>query len=398
MQSMEKIIARNQRIEVLDICRTVIMYAVERNSQKLLLRCEILYPHANLLYSPISPLKLVSSVLTKKLIQLQGCPFLNGFLTMDQNSRVVPLDFEDKLVLQYPVVGIWVKGIPHTNNSTKSVNLIHPLVWAACIQYILYTGFKEKVSPNPSTCTFLFIDFSLKPKFYEVSCQKAPAWRTSFFSTELPVEAKPTGSLHINFLSQDTRFLLKYAVSESISYTSQSTCNSRSCTPPSSKPPTHRMNLSSSSKKVRINVKEQKSYESIMIEQTKLIEKLQAQVVNLQTQVVSPKSRSYCESPSDSEGANNKRNCETNTSFQGCKANKLKSNKRIDFADEEINDEMAGDKKKIYYSQTFKKPVLEKTIPKITYESSSESSEEECIKHLQMKYSSSNRKLQSRLK
>ena len=396
MQSMEKIIARHQKIEVLDICRTVIMYAVERNSQKLLLRCEILYPHANLLFSPISSLKLVSSTLTKKLIQLQGCPFLNGFLTMDQNSRVVPLDFEDRLVLQYPVVGIWVKGIPQTNNSVKSINLIHPLVWAACIQYILYTGFKEKVSPNPSTCTFLFIDFSAKPKFYEVTCQKAPAWKTSFFSTELPSESKPTGSLHINFLSQDTRFLLKYAISESLSYTSQSTCNSRSCTPPSSKPPPHRVSTSSSSKNLNLKIKESKSYENIIIEQTRLIEKLQAQVENLQIQIVSPKSRSYCESPSDAEGTNNKRNSETNTSFQGCKVQKLKSTKRIDFADEDINDEMAEDKKKIYSSQIFKKPALEKTMPKIKYESSSDSSEEECIKHLQMKYSS--RKLQKRVK
>lgn len=376
VKSMEKIIAKKQKTEVLDLCRTMIMFATERNSQKLLLRCEIVFPYANLIFTPVATLKLVSSTLTKRLVQMQTGAFLNGFLTMDQNSRVVPLDFDDKHVMDYPIVGIWVKGIPQTNSLAKTVNLIHPLVWAACLQYILFTGFKEKVSACPQNCTFLFVDFSNKPKFYEVSCQKPPAWKTSFYSVEVPPSSRLPNPLHINFLLQDTRFLLKQALSESLSYISHSTCNSRSCTPPSSisKPPACRVNSSSKS------LSKPKGYETIIIKQTKLIEKLQAQVLTLQTQVISPKSKSYCESPENA----NKKTTETNTSFQ---SNRLKSTKKIDFDCEDINDEMTGDRGKIYSSHSFKRPFLEKTIPKINYESSSESSEDESVKRLHLKYS-----------
>ena len=48
----------------------------------------------------------------------------------------------------------------------------------------------------------------------------------------------------------------------------------------------------------------------------------------------------------------------------------------------------------MYVSQTFKHPVLnEKTIPKIKYESSSDSSEEENVKKLQGQYLNLDKKL-----
>ena len=106
LSSLEKIIARHSKLEVLDLCRTVIMFTKDKVSSKFLLRCEILFPYINLLFTPISPIKLVSSSLTKELITSQASEFSNGFLTMDQNSRVVPLKFEDPNVLKYPIIGI----------------------------------------------------------------------------------------------------------------------------------------------------------------------------------------------------------------------------------------------------------------------------------------------------
>lgn len=344
MQSLEKIVSRQQKIEVLDLCRSLIMFTKDKVSQKLLLRCEILFPYINLLFSPVVPIKFVSSSLIKKLIQIEDCEFKNGFLTMDQNSRVVPLDFEDKMVCKYPIIGIWVKGVPQTNASCKGVNLVHPLVWAACVQFILFNGFKEKVSPCLQTCAFLFVDFSNRPKFYEVSSQKQPTWRTTFFAKEIPLGSSETfRSLQISFLKQDHRFTLKQAVSDGLSYISQSTCNSRSCTPPSSKPPIHRMNPTYSSSK---DLLRPKSYENIIIEQTKLIEKLQAQVYKLQTQVISPKSKSYVASPTDSDSF--KVSTQTNTSFTSFPNNKLIASKKIMFDTDEVNDEKAYEKKKVY--------------------------------------------------
>ena len=106
LQSLEKLVSRGQKVEILDLCRTMIIFTKDRIAQKLLLRFEILFPYINLLFSPISSIKLVSSTLTKSLISNENSGFQNGFITMDQNSRAVPLDFDDKLVLKYPIVGI----------------------------------------------------------------------------------------------------------------------------------------------------------------------------------------------------------------------------------------------------------------------------------------------------
>lgn len=371
LSSLEKIVSRQQKIEILDLCRTLIMVAKDKISQKLLIRCEILFPFINVLFSPILPMKLISSNFSKKLIQETWNEFSNGFLTMDQSARVVPLERDDKMVLKYPIIGIWVKGIPQSNSANKSVNLVHPLVFAACAQFILQQSFKEKVSPSPQTCTFLLLDFSTRPKFYEVSSQKPPAWRTTSHSKEISLETENFPSLLIHFLRQDTRSLLKQAAGDSISYTSKSSCNSRSSTPPTSKPPIHRMNptFSSSSDLLR-----PKSYDNIIEEQTKLIEKLQAQVFKLQNQVLSPKTGvKMVSSPAD------KITPET----------RLRSQKKIEFTDDEMADEMVQEKKMVYVSAMLNKPGLEKPM-KIHYRSSSESSEEDRIKDLQTKYLNSN--------
>ena len=192
--------------------------------------------------------------------------------------------------------------------------------------------------------------------------------------------------LTVNFLKQDTRFILKQAVSESLPYISQSTCNSRSCTPPSAKPPIHRINPTYSSTK---ELQKPKSYDNIILEQTKLIEKLQAQVHKLQTQV-SPKSKSYIASPIDSDII--KINTETNTTFSIYQTNRLKSSKKILFSLDEKIDERAEEKKPVYVSGKFNHPKLSEKLPKINYKSSSESSDEENIKDLQVKYLKNNKK------
>lgn len=379
-KSLEILISLHKKVEVLDLCRTMAMFTKDKISHKLLLRFEILFPYVNLLFAPISSIKLVSSVLTKRLIQYQTTEFQNGFLTMDQNSRIVPLDFEDKLVMQYPIVGIWVKGIPQTNASNKTFSIVHPLVWSACVQFITFNGFKEKISPTVNSFTFLFIDFSNKPRFFEASSQKQPAWKTTFFSSEISLTCENFPSLHVNFLKSDTRFLLKRAVSESLSYISQSTCSSRSNTPPSAKPPIHRTNPTYSS------VKENKAqpYDSIIQEQTRLIEKLQAQVHKLQTQV-SPKSKSYISSPCESD--NFKVSIETNTTFSGFRSENFKASKKILF-DDEVTDEGVQEKKIVYVTGKFNHPSMsERKVPRINYKSSSESEEEgENVKNVQMKY------------
>jgi hypothetical protein len=332
----------HQTLEVLDLCRAMFLFCKDKYLG-LLLRCEILFPHTNLLFSPIQSLKLVSCPLTKRLIQKEE-GFNRGYLTMDQNSRIVPLDVSDQMVGRYPIVGIWVKGIPMTNSANVNINLVHPLVWSACLQFILNKEFKEKVSASPSSCCFLFIDFSDKVKFFEVSCQKPPAWKTTSFSAEVSMN-RELQSLPVQFLKHDTRNLIKNSLSSI--YESVTSLASRSTTPPSSKPPTHKVQRTSGSAK---QVPRTRSYEKIIVEQTKLIEKLQVKVQKLQEQI-SPKSRSYTENSDMSDSFKN--SIETNIT-ESLMQDRQKSHKRLNF---EVEERAESDRNLVYGSQKMITPM-----------------------------------------
>ena len=284
-QALDRISYYHQTLEALDFCKVILLYSKDKYLGRLLLRFEVLFPHCNLLFTPLGPHKLVSCPLTKKLVQKSEA-FDRGYLTLDQSSRLVPLEPSDPMVLKYPIIGIWVKGIPQTNSASKTIQIVHPLVWAACMQFILNKDFREKASPCPSTCAFLLIDFSEKLKIYEVTCQKTPAWKTTSYAAEVETsENSLKVPLNVQFLKSDTRFLLKSIVGN---YPVQSTSNSRSGTPPSSKPRGIKILRNSASAKDNLR---KRSYDKIIDEQTKLIEKLQVKVQNLQAQV-SPKSKS----------------------------------------------------------------------------------------------------------
>lgn len=45
--------------------------------------------------------------------------FETGFLTLDEQFRVLPFMENDQLALQYPLVGVWVYNIPGLNSGTK---------------------------------------------------------------------------------------------------------------------------------------------------------------------------------------------------------------------------------------------------------------------------------------
>lgn len=362
----------HQTLEVLDLCRAMVLFCKDKYLG-LLVRCEILFPHTNLLFNPILPMKLVSCPLTKRLIMREE-GFNRGYLTMDQQSRIVPLDVTDPMVAKYPIVGIWVKGVPMTNSANVNVSLVHPLVWSACIQFILNKEFKEKVTACSTTCSFLFIDFSDKVKFYEVSCQKPPAWKTTSFSAEIPDSAN-LQPLVVQFLKKDTRMIIKNSLSSI--YESVTSLASRSTTPPSAKPPTHKVLRSSGSAK---QIPRTRSYDKIIVEQTKLIEKLQVKVQKLQQQI-SPKSRSYTEA-SDNSGSF-KNSIETNIT-ESMMQDLQKSHKRLNFDTEED----------VCRNQIYGSHKIQTASSRVAGSSSSglRSSDQERQKLLQRVYLTNNRK------
>ena len=181
-------------LEPLDLCRAAIAFSIDKRNQMLYMKCELVHPSASLHFTPIQPLKLVSSPLTAQLIQeIKGRKgkFQTGFLTLDQSKRVLPMLVTDPMAYRCGLVGMWATGIPLPSqllDSSRYSALTHPLVWTAAIRYLQSTTIKDRVSPSPEQNTFLFIHFSANTKFYEVSTLDEAMWCTVQSCHEVPRE------------------------------------------------------------------------------------------------------------------------------------------------------------------------------------------------------------------
>jgi len=64
----------------------------------------------------------------------------SGYLTLNETRKVVFLLSNDPLVLERPLVGVWVTG---TGTDWKDNAHKHPFLWASALRYLLrwdYTG------------------------------------------------------------------------------------------------------------------------------------------------------------------------------------------------------------------------------------------------------------------
>ena len=172
-------------LEPLDICKAAVAFSIDKMNQMLYMKCELVHPSASLHFTPIQPLKLVSSPLTAQLIQeVKGRKgrFQTGFLTLDQSRRVLPMLVTDPMAYRCGLVGMWVSGVPVPSqlpDNGRYNALTHPLIWTAAIRYLQSSTIKDRVSPSPEQNAFLFIHFSASTKFYEVSTIEDAVWRTA---------------------------------------------------------------------------------------------------------------------------------------------------------------------------------------------------------------------------
>ena len=291
MKSIERHVAREQFLEPLDICRTLVVFAADKASEKLQLKCEILYPAVSMQFTPISPLKLVSTPLSVRLTQNKREKFQAGYLTMDQSGRVLPLLPSDPLAYKYPIVGIWVTGVPETQSS-KACPIMHPLVWANCIQFLENINIKDKISPCLEDNCFLFLHFSIKPKFYEASTADNPCWRTAKYCTEIPREDTYFSPCYATFVRED-QSSSELEISINLPRTMNTSYAPSGCfqvhTPSNySKPPRQSVSPSNG-----VSIRSSDSFknlcspraEKIISEQNKMLLQLQAQILELQSHV-----------------------------------------------------------------------------------------------------------------
>ncbi|KAE9138745.1 hypothetical protein PF010_g827 [Phytophthora fragariae] len=78
----------------------------------------------------------------------------SGYLTLDRTRKAVPLLKVDPLVLQQPVVGVWVYGVQIDDawdEETVRRQLADPFLYFACIGYLMSEAIKERVGPARNT-------------------------------------------------------------------------------------------------------------------------------------------------------------------------------------------------------------------------------------------------------
>lgn len=162
--------------EPTDLCKLLIVCHANSSSPTLFMKGTLIYPKVSFVCSQMNSVKLVSTRLSRQLISRNLEERVQmGVLTMDQEKRALPLSLSDPSAMVYPLVGVWISGVPNCEGNSP---VDHPLVWSGCMRYLQMNVAKEKISPNPRTHSFLLIIFTLKPKFYEVSSVGEPIWHT----------------------------------------------------------------------------------------------------------------------------------------------------------------------------------------------------------------------------
>ena len=162
------------------------------SSDTLVLKFGLFFPDITFKFQPITPLKLVSTALSISLTRKESFSykFQSGYLTLDQKRRVLPLKVTDSHIMQYPLVGVWATGVRGEITASDQV-------WASCIRFIESQLIQERISPSPETNSFLFVYFSPRPVFYEVSTVDKPSWKITSKSL------KPNSN-EIQFLDTET--------------------------------------------------------------------------------------------------------------------------------------------------------------------------------------------------
>eukprot|EP01022_Parablepharisma_sp_SALTPOND_P008804 TRINITY_DN136_c0_g1_i2.p2 TRINITY_DN136_c0_g1~~TRINITY_DN136_c0_g1_i2.p2 ORF type:complete len:1025 (-),score=93.25 TRINITY_DN136_c0_g1_i2:2722-5796(-) len=209
---------------VTDFLKIQCILATDQITHKLLCKVLTLVPDIAITLRPIKGFAVVTTPMSIKLLQKTGEAgyggFQTGFLTLDQESRIVPLHASDPKVKVYTIVGIWVSGLsvdlPKTEDSGKKCNsreenlkrlaqkedqkakcLNNHLVLAAILRFLFTDEIKSRMSPKPKenmTPSYLLVNFVGKlPQFLEFRLKdRDNSWMLLDSPHNIPREPKNT--------------------------------------------------------------------------------------------------------------------------------------------------------------------------------------------------------------
>ncbi|EAS07068.2 rhodanese-like domain protein (macronuclear) [Tetrahymena thermophila SB210] len=145
------------------------------------------YPRINFTAQLISqPFKLVStpiaafltqkiknSDLTQKEIAKRRNLVRYGFLSLDRNSRMIPLHASDDYCVQIPLVGVWTYGIEFSEDESLE-HSDKRFVWSLLAEFVKNKTIAQRFTYNQQQKTFILAVFNLdrSTKYYEICIQE----------------------------------------------------------------------------------------------------------------------------------------------------------------------------------------------------------------------------------
>ncbi len=163
---------------VSEYMRIGLMFAADQTSPQLFCKLVAVFPDVTIDLCRIKPLSMPLIPLAKALMNppARRTASDSGFLTLDQEARVVPLDSSDQNARTYPLIGVWVAGTQETPLQQSAA------IMAAVMRFMFCQELGPRASPfvaekDSEGRRFLLAKFGCKPgapKFYELRI-RAPA-------------------------------------------------------------------------------------------------------------------------------------------------------------------------------------------------------------------------------
>lgn len=184
LDSLQQEIAHRESIEPLHLWKTTCSFHKDLVPGVLRVHMKVVYPDVSLQFTPIAPLKIVSTPLSVQLLKEKRTSgnYMSGVLAMDRGKRVVLLLPGDPLVSRYPMVGVWASNLPalpSTPQKSQSSPYLHPLTWSSTIHYLHLSATHTRISPDPSNNVILFLYIEgNSARFFEINTENESGWKT----------------------------------------------------------------------------------------------------------------------------------------------------------------------------------------------------------------------------
>jgi len=146
-------------------------YIFNSNTQQI--KAFALIPEVTFTLQPIKGFNAAANPLAMKLLRKKEEEFEAGYITLDQEHRLVLLESSDPNCIVYPLVGIWITGLPlpllpnHKKSLLRKKLLRDKRVVAALLTFLLNEQIKLRVSNSARPLKFVLANFTGSPHFFE---------------------------------------------------------------------------------------------------------------------------------------------------------------------------------------------------------------------------------------